>query len=206
VARIRTIKPTFFRSRAVRRLSSSDVKLLWIGLWPLSDDEGRMVDEPGLLVGDLWALDLTESQIEAALTELNEQGRIVRYEVDGERFMQVTNWFDHQKIQKPYPSEIPAPPLQAHSGNGTGTVETGEERRGREKEGSATATPFCNNHPSGTDKPCRACGRARLAYEAAAKDEKNKPTVIAPRAPDPATCDHQWTDNYCARCLARKDT
>src|SRR3954469_18075275 len=105
MARIRTIKPTFLRSPAVRRLSSSDVKLLWVGLWPLSDDEGRMVDEPGLLVGDLWALDLTEEQIEAALVELNEQGRIVRYEVGGERFMQVTNWFDHQRIQKPNPSE-----------------------------------------------------------------------------------------------------
>lgn len=189
MARIRTIKPTFFRSRAVRRLSSNDVRMVWVGLWPLSDDEGRMLDEPSMLVADLWALNLTVEQIEQALCELDEQGRIVRYEVGGERFMQVTNWLDHQRIQKPNASEIPPVPVSHDSGNAIGLVQVGREGKGR--EGSATATPFCIKHPEGTDSPCRACGSARRAFDAVVAAEKNRPTPTPPRKSDYCP-EHDW--------------
>ena len=211
MARIRTIKPTFFRSRAVRKLSSNDVRLLWVGLWPLSDDEGRMLDEPEQLVGDLWALELNAEQIEAALSELHKHGRIVRYEVDGERFMQVTNWLDHQRIQKPNASEIPPIPVSDNSDTTTGTVSVGREGKGRGREGNARAlTPFCIKHPTGTDSPCRACGNARRAFDADVIVKKNKPTV-----PGIITLDysvecgaghHKWTrDGTCAVCPARRE-
>lgn len=201
MARIRTIKPTFFRSRAVRKLSSNDVRILWIGLWPLSDDEGRMLDEPEQLVGDLWALELSAAQIETALTELHEHGRIVRYEVGGERFMQVTNWLDHQRIQKPNVSEIAPPPVPTDSGIATVPITVGREGKGKEREGSATATPFCIRHPEGTDTACRACGDARRQFDALAETARTKPTPTPPRGPaDPNTCDHKFVAGWCARC------
>lgn len=174
--RIRTIKPTFFRSRAVRRLSSNDVRIVWVGLWPLADDHGRLLDEPDQLAGDLWALELTAEQIDAALTELHDAGRVHRYEVDGERFIQVTNWHDHQKINRPNDSEIPPAPLTDESVNAHGALIGGREGKG--KEGRGGLTPFCPLHPGGTRQKCGPCGDARRAFDLAQKTTRDKPTIV----------------------------
>ncbi len=201
MARIRTVKPSFFRSRAVRRLSSNDVRLLWVGLWPLADDSGRLLDEPTQLVGDLWALEMNADRIDAALTELHEAGRIIRYDVDGERFIQITNWSDHQRIQKPTPSEIPPAPVAEHSGSATGTVSGGREGKGRGREGNARAlTPFCEQHPQGIDAPCRACGNARRAFDLAATAERSKPTVSGIVTPPDCARHPYYPAHDCAKC------
>jgi hypothetical protein len=46
--------------------------------------------------------------IEGWLGELEQNGFIQRYEVDGSRYMQVVNWLKHQKIDHPSKSKIPA--------------------------------------------------------------------------------------------------
>jgi len=59
-------------------------------------------------------------------------------------------------------------------------------------------SPFCQKHPNGTDGPCRACGSARLAYQAAEKREKNKPTPVVRK---PRTCEvHAEYPLPCDRC------
>lgn len=110
MARIRTIKPDFFQSEAVARLSFL-AALTWIGLWTQSDDAGKFRDSPRVIKGVLWSLrdDVTLKDVEAALDELANEARIVRYEVDGKRYLQVTNWAEHQKISKPTPSRLPNP-------------------------------------------------------------------------------------------------
>jgi hypothetical protein len=70
----------------------------------------------------------------------------------------------------------------------------GEELRGVEERG---ATPFCPKHPKGTDDPCRACGNARRAYDAAKGAEKAKPTPQPPRKSDLCP-QHEW--NLKASC------
>jgi hypothetical protein len=178
--RIRTYKPSFFRSEDVAALTFR-ARLTWLGLWPYCDDEGRMKDNTALIKGDVWPLDdVSVEDIEADLAELAKHGRIVRYVVDGRRYLQVTNWHQHQKIQKPSPSNIPAPsangagPLPPGSGSDTTDLpeqsDTATPRRGREgkgREGTREApSPRCQQHVDNPHPPpCGRCKDARVARE-----------------------------------------
>lgn len=109
MARIRTIKPGFFTSEDVAALSMR-ARLTWIGLWTHVDDEGRAKDNPRLIHAAVWPLDdVTVKQVEQDLVELAAHGRIVRYEVDGKRYLAVTNWNVHQRINRPARSVFPTP-------------------------------------------------------------------------------------------------
>jgi hypothetical protein len=107
VPRIRTIKPSFFRSEDVAALPLR-ARLTWIGLWTHCDDQGRTKDNARLIKGDIWPLDdVSLADIEEDLETLAAHERIVRYTVGGRRYLEVVNWHDHQSIQKPTPSKIP---------------------------------------------------------------------------------------------------
>lgn len=110
MARIRTIKPSFFTDLKVADLPVT-ARLTFIGLWTYVDDEGRGVDDPRLVKAALWPLDEEHSAraVEADLLALEQAGRILRYTVDGERFMAVANW-SHQRINRPAESSLPPPP------------------------------------------------------------------------------------------------
>jgi hypothetical protein len=107
--RIRSIKPSFFRSDDVSALPFR-ARLTWIGLWTHCDDQGRAKDNAKLIKGDIWPLDnVNLRDIEEDLATLADHGRIVRYEVDGKRYLEIVNWHAHQVISKPTPSRIPPP-------------------------------------------------------------------------------------------------
>jgi hypothetical protein len=158
-----------------------------------------MVDEPGILVGDLWALNLTARQIDTTLNGLQEKGRLIRYSVAGESYIQVLGW-EHQRISNPSISGIPTQVLANDSGTSTQVLRL-EGKGGERKGGEAPPTPHCVKHPGGTDRPCRACGDARRAFEAWQAAQKHKPTST-PRRADPKTCKHKKhpTENYCVLC------
>jgi hypothetical protein len=81
-------------------------------MWTAADDSGRMRDDARLVKSDVWPLEdeVTSSDVEADLAELASQGRIIRYIIDGRAYIQITGWKEHQRINKPTPSSIPAPP------------------------------------------------------------------------------------------------
>lgn len=201
--RIRSTKPEFWKSRAVKRLPDRQ-KLVWMGLWNYVDDYGRILDEPGLIAGDLWAMGLSEKQMGEALAGLHDRGRIVRYAVDGEGYIQVTGW-DHQKISHPTDSNIPPVPIEIDSG----TVQDSfaqEGRGGERKGGGSPPATFCGKHPTGTDDPCRACGDARRAFGAWQLAEKSKPSPKTTMV-RPSECDHPNGFDiygYCSRCGAKE--
>jgi len=61
----------------------------------------------------------------------------------------------------------------------------------------ALLSPFCKKHPEGTENPCRACGTARTAFDAAKAAERSKPTPLPRRE---ATCpDHPEWPVPCAK-------
>jgi hypothetical protein len=188
MARIRTIKPSFFRSDDVSALPLR-ARLTWIGLWTQCDDQGRTKDHAKLIKADIWPLDTVSlADIEQDLETLAEHGRIVRYEVDGQRYLEITNWRDHQAIQKPTPSRIPAPSngKLVRSGSPTvavpehdDTTTAGKGREGKGREGTrargaaptngtslSTSEPHprCESHLDNPDPPpCGACAEARKA-------------------------------------------
>ena len=97
MARIRTIKPEFFRSRSLARCSLA-ARVTFAGLWCEADDYGRGVADPRILKGSLWPLDdeVGWEQVDAHMGELEATGHIVRYEVEGDAFFEVVAWSDHQ--------------------------------------------------------------------------------------------------------------
>lgn len=111
MARIRTVKPAFFRSLTIARLSLS-ARLTFVGLWTYVDDEGREVDDARLVKAAVWPLDDDHpaAGVAADLDELEQRGLVVRYAAGGRRLLQVTSWLEHQRINRPTPSVYPPPP------------------------------------------------------------------------------------------------
>jgi hypothetical protein len=109
MARIRTIKPDFFTSLPVAELAV-EARLTFIGLWTHCDDEGRCIDDARLIKAALWPLDDRTSQdVEGDLEALSERSLILRYVVDGRRFIAVRGWREHQRINRATLSHYPAP-------------------------------------------------------------------------------------------------
>jgi hypothetical protein len=150
MARIRSIKPEFCTSESIAALSIP-CRLHFAMLWTHADDHGRGADNARLIKAALWPLDddVDVEQIEQWQQELADNGRLIRYEVEGRRYFQVVNWTEHQHPQKPKPTPIPEPPdtctRQVRDNDRTemGSVPSVvvEERR-VEGEGEVTVAPL----------------------------------------------------------------
>jgi hypothetical protein len=145
VPRIRTVKPAYPKNRKVRSVSR-DARLLNIHLWNLADDEGRLQELIQTIIGEVFPTDddVNPGVVHGWLRELSGAGLIQRYEVDGEAYIQCHDFNDHQRIEKPRPSELPPPPeaepdpLPDGSGSDPGAIPDDsrpEEEREEEKEG-----------------------------------------------------------------------
>lgn len=110
MARIRTIKPSFFTSFAMSEHPHS-TRLTFIGLWTYVDDEGRAPDDARLVKAAVWPLDddMTAKKVENELRRLAEAGQIIRYSIGDRRYLQVSQWKDHQRINRPTDSLHPPP-------------------------------------------------------------------------------------------------
>jgi hypothetical protein len=97
MGRIRTIKPEFFRSRSMAKISLP-ARMTFQGLWCEADDHGRGIADTRILKGVIWPLDdeMTPAVLDDHLSELVITGHVVLYEVDGDRFYEVVNWAKHQ--------------------------------------------------------------------------------------------------------------
>jgi len=107
MARIRTIKPEFPQSESMGRVSR-DARLLFIQLWTVADDLGRLRGNSRMLASLLFPYDDdAPSLIGDWLAELEREQCIGIYEVDGNTYVQVLKWQEHQKVDKPSPSRLP---------------------------------------------------------------------------------------------------
>lgn len=105
--RIRTIKPEFWESESLSRVSR-EARLLFVGLFSCCDDHGRTRAHSRILASRLYPFDEDAlSLLEGWLSELESIGCIRRYMVDGETFLEIPKWLNHQKIDKPSKSKLP---------------------------------------------------------------------------------------------------
>lgn len=110
MARIRTIKPDYYKS-----LDTADWSLLAFALGPgllcHCDDDGRAIADPRLLASELGPIrdEVTPESVAACLDEWAASGFLELYEVDGRPYLQVRKWEDHQRINRPTPSKLPPP-------------------------------------------------------------------------------------------------
>lgn len=106
--RIRTIKPEFFLSESLGELSPLH-RLLFAGLWCYADREGRLEDRPKYLKTLILPWD--RADVDQMLTDLHDHPDqfIIRYMVDGKRFIQIVHFVEHQRPNsREAKSEIPA--------------------------------------------------------------------------------------------------
>jgi len=109
MARIRTIKPEFPQSESMGRVSR-DARLCFVMLWTIADDSGRLRGNSRMLASLLFPYDDdAPGLVDGWLAELEAEGCVVRYLVDGTSYLEISKWLSHQKIDKPTPSKIPAP-------------------------------------------------------------------------------------------------
>ena len=153
MGRIRTIKPEFPQSESMGRISR-DARLLFILLWTLVDDSGRTRAASRMLASLLYPYDDdAPGLMDGWLAELEREGCLTVYLVDGQTYLEVSKWNKHQKIDRPSKSKFPD--IREGSSN------TREDSRGlvggsrtkdqgpRTKEGDAGAPPgtTSNGHP-----------------------------------------------------------
>lgn len=109
MARIRTIKPELPQSESMGRVSR-DARLLFIELWTICDDHGKSRGNSRALASLLFPYDDdAPGLIDGWLSELEREGSIVRYQVDGDSYIKVVKWTEHQRVDKPSPSRFPDP-------------------------------------------------------------------------------------------------
>lgn len=101
MARIRYIKPEFFFDEDLAQLPPL-YRLAFAGLWCQADREGRLKDRPNALKVHIVPFD--DIDFELVLSELskpkpihNSCAFITRYEVNGEKYIQINKFTEHQR-------------------------------------------------------------------------------------------------------------
>lgn len=131
MARIRTIKPDFWTDEKLSECSLS-ARLVFIGLWSFSDDDGRMEYQPARIRMQLFPCgSVTSAKLTEYLGELIERSLIRVYAVDSKQFLDIPNFAKHQKINRPTPSRLPPYSGSAHA---ILSEPSGTEGKGRERE------------------------------------------------------------------------
>ena len=148
MARIRTIKPEAFASESLAAVALS-AERTFFGLLTQADDHGRLRDQPAVIAGLLWSLrpDHGPLGVEDDLTQLAAADLICRYEGDdGKRYLHITTWHQHQKINRP--SGVRTPPCPHHGHAPTGIPARSTHRALHE---GSVSTPRGLSEPS-TDR------------------------------------------------------
>jgi hypothetical protein len=142
MARIRTIKPEFFRHEELQDLASehgAEIMLVFAGLWGHCDKAGRFEWRPRTLKLDI--LPFLDFDIESMLSVLSGVGLVRRYEAGGKDYGVIDSFTEHQRIggkEAQEPPKHPEPPRecdveqQGSDGEATGKHLGLQEGKGRE--------------------------------------------------------------------------
>lgn len=116
MSRIRYLKPSFFLDEDISELPHW-IRLLYQGLWVIADKEGILEDRPKRIKAEIFpyeSADIENGLAALASLKRNKRPFIVRYEVDGEKYIQILKWRDHQKPHHTEKESVfpPAPPFK----------------------------------------------------------------------------------------------
>lgn len=162
MARIRTIKPGFWKSEDLSSVSET-AHLLAAALLNYSDDAGYFNANPALIRAECFPLRETSVPIPVALRELSGIGYVELGQCAGKNYGRVVKFSEHQVVNKPQPSVIKdleiewelsgsttvaLPEHYRSTTGGNGKEGNGKEGNGKEKEEGliapvADATPQC---------------------------------------------------------------
>lgn len=147
MARIRTIKPDFFKNEELADLPAM-IRLLFIGLWTQSDREGRLLDRPKRIKAEIFPYDNID--VDKGLNQLFEAGFIIRYKVNANiddrilapeqpenetAVIQIVNFLKHQKIDRANEKESELPDYEQGYKKTISSLVIAGERKGKEGKG-----------------------------------------------------------------------
>jgi hypothetical protein len=93
---------------------SREARLLFLQLFTLADDSGRLRGNSRMLASLLYPYDEDAGElIDSWLEQLDAENCIRRYTSGGDTYLEILNWLKHQKIDKPSASKLP--PFDEHS-------------------------------------------------------------------------------------------
>lgn len=125
MARSRNIKPGFFLNDKLAECEPL-ARLLFSGLWCIADREGRLEDRPKRIKAEVLPYD--NCNVDDLLNQLKDHKFILRYEVDGEKYIQIINFKKHQNPHiKEAPSIIP-PPLELETESADSIIPSSNEQ------------------------------------------------------------------------------
>jgi uncharacterized phage protein (TIGR02220 family) len=104
MARIRTIKPDFWTDEKIVELPM-EVRLFFIGSWNFADDNGNLQRSAKKLKMQIFPADAIDC--EPLIQELLTHGLLTEYEVDGEKFLHIKGFKEHQVINRPSKTGLP---------------------------------------------------------------------------------------------------
>lgn len=144
MARIRTIKPDFFRHEGLQDLAAqrgAHVMLVFAGLWGHCDRFGRFECRPRHLKLDI--LPFLDFDMAETIQALEGAGFIQTYEVGSKRYGFIPSFAEHQRFggkEASEPAKYPEPPVKTEGSNGEATGKQsppleGEWNKGREGKG-----------------------------------------------------------------------
>lgn len=106
MARIRTIKPEFWKHEVLSELPEP-THMLAAALLNHADDEGYFNANPGLVKAECFPLRESSVSIQDSLSALSNVGFIeLGIGADGKRYGRVVKFDEHQRVNRPTPSKI----------------------------------------------------------------------------------------------------
>lgn len=137
MSRIRYLKPGFFSDEDLADCSPW-ARLLFAGLWGIADKNGRLEDRPRRIAAQVFPYD-RGVDVEACLLELQEHGSLIlRYEVDGERYICIPGWYKHQRPHwREAEGVIPGPCLDEEWSNNEPSLDEEWSNNGPNNAGQA---------------------------------------------------------------------
>lgn len=189
--RIRSIKPEMFTDEKFIELSAR-AQLMFIGLISYADDEGRFAADVRQIAGALCLGRLADdakatlSAVEAEMAEIAAAGMLRLYTVDGRRYGDLPGWSNHQRVDKPQPSEYP--PFEP------GAAVTAQNLDlSRHVDSNRDTSRHVENDPAGSGSGSRSGADAAARVPAPAHTHEDAPPPPTPN-PGPKTSTNSSTD------------
>ena len=149
--KIRSVKPDYFTDK-VTGAWPLDLFVFYEALWCLADDDGRFRADAPYVKGQCFPY-RDDIDIERLLGDLAELGRLVLYEADGNTYGWLPKFNKHQKPNRPYPSRLPPPPVEAMPPQDPGSLSSSSgsgssSGRGRKNTASPKRLPDPRHQPA----------------------------------------------------------
>ena len=173
MARIRSIKPEFFRHEGLYDLeveTGLPIRVAFAGLWTSSDREGRFEWKPRELKLDCLPHDPVD--FARVLDALRTRGHIEQFEVDGRLYGFIPSWHEHQVINNRETASVLPEPTESSIATATCTREA--------RVGHASSTPLVQAHGEGKGREGTGKGREGTSPPASQPARRRAPKAETP--------------------------